>query len=122
MIVSAGGGEVHLFKIDPFVSAAVTQGAFAASPVNEDAAHGLSGGRKEMSAPGELRVFVAYQSQPGFMDEGCGLQRVARSFISHLGGGKPAQLLVNQRQQFIGGLGVPLLNSFDHPGDIAHAA
>ena len=121
MIVSAGGGEVHLFKIDPFVSAAVTQGAFAASPVNEDAAHRLSRCRKEVSAPSELWVVVANQPQPGFVDKGCGLQRVARRLIRHLGGCEPAQLLIDQRQQFIGGLGVAALDSLNYPGDIAHA-
>jgi len=100
----------------------VTQGAFAASPVNEDVAHGLCGRRKEMSAPGELWIVVAHQPQPGLMHEGCGLQRVAGGFIRHFGGRQPPQLFIDQRQQFIGGFGVAALNSLDYPGDIAHVA
>src|SRR6516164_5870864 len=49
-----------------------------------------------------------------------GLQRVTRRFISHFRGRELAQLLINQRQKFIGGLRVALLDRFDHPGDVAH--
>ena len=75
-----------------------------------------------MSAPGELWVVVAYQPQPGFMDQGCGLQRISRGFVRHFGGGKLTQLLIDQRQQFICGFGVAALDSLDHPGDVAHVA
>jgi len=50
------------------------------------------------------------------------LQRVAWGFVSHLESGQPAQFLIDQRQQFRGGIRVAALDSLDHPGDIAHAA
>src|SRR5439155_6890420 len=80
LIVSVGGCEIQLLDVHSDLSAAVTPRAFAASPVNEDTAHGLSGGREEMSASGELRVVVAHQPQPGFMHQSGVLQRVARGF------------------------------------------
>jgi hypothetical protein len=39
----------------------MTQGALAA--------HRLSGGRKKMSAPGELWILVSNQPEPGFMHQ-----------------------------------------------------
>src|SRR5258708_7358828 len=55
------------------------------------------------------------------MHQGCGLQRVSRSFIRHPRGSQLSQLLIDQRQQFLGGFEVAMLNSLDYPRDIAHA-
>src|SRR5262249_23011861 len=104
-------GEIDLLNIYPHLTAAVAQGAFAASAVNEDAAHRLSGGGKEMGAPGELWVVVAHQPQPGFMHQRRGLQGISRGLIRHPGSCELAQLLINQREQFISRPGVAALDS-----------
>jgi hypothetical protein len=65
--VSVWRSEVRLIEIDPLMSATMTHSEFAASPVNEDAPHRLSGGRKKMSASAKLWVVTAHQSQPGLV-------------------------------------------------------
>jgi len=45
---------------------------------------------------------------------------MARRFVRHFGGRELAQFPINQRQQFIGGLGVALLNSFENLGRVAN--
>src|SRR5258706_7370788 len=84
LVVDAGGGEIQLLNIQLHLPATVTHGAFATSPVDEDAAHRLSGSRKKMGTACELRVFIAHQTHPGFMHEGRGLQCVSRGFVRHL--------------------------------------
>ena len=72
--------------------------------VNEDAAHRLGGGGEEVIAT--LKLLIADQPQVGFMHEGGCVERLAWLFVGELGGGKLAQLVVNQRQQFRGGGGI----------------
>ena len=40
------------------------------------------------------------------MDQGGGVERLARLFAGHLRGGQPAQLVVHEREQFGGRLAV----------------
>jgi hypothetical protein len=49
-----------------------------------------------------------------------GLQGLPRRFAGHFVRGQPAQFLVNQREQFVRGLRVALLNGVKDAGDIAH--
>jgi len=120
LLVVARGGKFRRLKINALLPAPVTQRALATSVLNQDTAHRLCRGRKEMRAPGELRVVVANQPQPGLVHQRRRLECIACGFVRHLGGGKLAQLLVNQRQQFFGGLGVAVLNCLNHPGNVAH--
>jgi hypothetical protein len=98
----------------------MAQCAFAADFVNEDAAHGLSGGGEEMGAPVDFGIGIAGLAQPGFMDQRRRLQRITRGFVRHPGGRQLAQLLIDQRQQFIGGPGVALVDGVEDAGDVAH--
>lgn len=52
-------GDVDLVKLDLHLFATMTQGALAASSINQDAAHCLRGGREEMSASGEIWILIA---------------------------------------------------------------
>src|SRR5262245_65771523 len=57
LIVGVWRGEIDLLDIHPLLSAPVTEGAFAAGPVNADAAPGLSGGGYDMGAAGGTGVY-----------------------------------------------------------------
>jgi len=46
---------------------------------------------------------------------------VAGGLVGHLQRRELAQLLIDQRQQFIGGMGVALLDAIEDAGHIAHA-
>ena len=84
--------------------------ASAASLFDEDAAHGLCGGGEEVVAA--VKLLVAGEAQIRFVDQGGGIERLARLFVSQLGRGDPAQLVVEQRQELLRGLRVALLNGF----------
>ena len=89
--------------------------------VNQDAPHGLGGGPEEMGTSAPLLLVRTGQAQPGFVDERGGLQGLAGFLLRHPGGGELAQLLINEREQLIGGLGVTLLNAVEDACDVAHA-
>src|SRR6058998_516182 len=74
-----------------------------------------------MGAPMPLFVFHTDQSQPGFVNERGGLQRVARRFIGHLVRSQATQFIIDQRQQLIGGGGIALLRRFKDARDVTHA-
>lgn len=75
-----------------------------------------------MSAIGERKLgIVACQSEPGFVHKSRGLERVTGGLIGHPRGGEFAEFLVDQRQQFLRGLGVATLSSIQDLGDLAQA-
>ena len=65
---------------------------------------------------------TAAQSQPGFVDQGSRLERMADGFIRHLLRGQFAQFLIDQRQQLIRSVGVTLLHTVEDGGDFAHCS
>jgi len=120
LVVIGWRSQVQLFNIQALLAAAVTDGAFAAGAVNENAAHRLGRGGEKVS-PAIPLIFVADETQPGFVDEGGGLKRLARRFVRHFVGGETAQLFIDQRQQLLGGSGIALLSGLEDASDIAHA-
>ena len=100
----------------------MAQGAFAAGAVNENPPHGLGGGGEEMGAVGKLRIVIADQPQPRLMHERGGLQCLIGRFIRHARSRQLAQFAIDQRQQFIGGLGIALLDGLENAGDVAQSA
>ena len=54
------------------------------------------------------------------MNERGGLKRVAGGFVRHLVRGQAAEFLINQRQQFVGGPGIALLDGGENARDFAH--
>ena len=50
------------------------------------------------------------QAQVGLVDQGGGLERLPRFLVGQLLGGQLAQLVIDQRQQLRGGVGVALLD------------
>ena len=55
------------------------------------------------------------------MDQGGGLERLTRHFPGQLVRGQAAQLVVDERQQLAGGLGVALRNGVQRLGDGIHS-
>ena len=52
-----------------------------------------------------LGLVHIHQPDVGLMDQGRGLERLARLLLSHLLGGQLPQLVVDQRQKLLGGRG-----------------
>jgi hypothetical protein len=90
------------------------------SAVDENTAHGFGGRREEVRLPGEMIATGADQFEPGLMDQGRRLQRLAGDLLSHLRGRKLAKFLVNQWEQLLCGLSLALLDAIQDARDVAH--
>lgn len=94
---------------------------FSTGAVHEDAPHGLRRRDEKVRATLPLPLILLNDPQPGLVNE-CGrLESLTRRFPRHLGRGECAQFLVNQRQQFLSGFGIALLNAVEDAGEVAHA-
>ncbi len=60
------------------------------------------------------------QPQIGLVDQGRGVERLPRRLPGQLVRRQPAQLLVDEREQLLGGLWVALLDRREDPGDFGH--
>jgi hypothetical protein len=95
----------------------VSGGAFASCILDENASHRFRRCAEKVRAPVPFLVIIANESEPRFVDEGSGLERLIRSFVCHSCGRESAQFVVNQRQQFGGGVRITLLRTFQ---DVRH--
>jgi hypothetical protein len=86
------------------ITPALFGGAFPGA-IHQDEPHGFCRCSEEMLATIPT-LACSSNPQPGFMNQGGGLQSVTRSLSGHPGGGQMAQFIVDQRQQLLGGLGV----------------
>jgi hypothetical protein len=85
LVVVGWRGDLHFLNVHSLQVTAMAKGPFAAGAVNENTAHGFGGGSEKVSAILKLRLTcIAHQPQPGFVDQGGGLQGVARRFVGHL--------------------------------------
>jgi hypothetical protein len=98
-------------------AAAVAAGEFAAGVVDKEMAHGLGRGGEEMGAIFESRVFAADETHPHLMHQGGGLERVTRRAMGHFIRRQFAQFRIDERQQFIGGFRIAVL---DFPENARH--
>jgi hypothetical protein len=71
--------------------------------VDQDLPHGLGRGAKEMAAVIPLLLPGSGQLKPGLMDKRGGLERLAGICLGHFASCQPAQFVIHQRQQFVGG-------------------
>lgn len=85
-----------------------------------NAPHRFRGRRKELGASFPALLLFARQPQPSLMHERGGLQRLAGLLDGHLVRGEPPQLIINQREQFFGGVGITLLNTVEDARHVAH--
>ena len=88
--------------------------------LDENAPHGFRRRREELCATGPTWLVLSGQAQPGFMNQRGGLESVAGTFARHLVRGQPAQFVIDERQQLLGGLGLALLDGFEDARDVAH--
>src|SRR6185503_19816079 len=88
--------------------------------LDEDAPNRLGRRGEEMGSAIPLPVFVPNQPQPRLVNQRSGLKCLARRLPSHPRGGQLAQLLIDQRKQFFGGLGVAVLRSFEDSRQVTH--
>src|SRR6185312_8984566 len=58
------------------------------------------------------------EPHPRFMDQRRALQRMARGFLRHPRRGEFSQFLVDERQQFLGGLALAVANCRQNPRDV----
>jgi hypothetical protein len=103
------------------MSAAVDPAAPPAGAFDRDAPHG--GGRRgeEVAAPAPPPIrAVADQPQVGIVEQGRGLERLARSLAGELSRGRLAVLVMDQRQEPGRGPGLALLDRLQDAGHVAH--
>jgi hypothetical protein len=119
-LVIVRGRDFDCLYVNTLLATPMPDACAAPCPLNKDPTHRFSGGGEEMCACLPGRLPVPPQSQPGFMDQSCGLERLPGLLLGHFLGGDPAQLPVNQRQEFVRRLHSPSLDCFQDVGQLAH--
>ena len=95
--------------------------AFPAGAIDEDTAHGLGCRGEEVAATVPLLAPVRVdQPQVRLVDQGRGLERLAGLLLRQPLGGQLAELVVDQRQELLGGLGVAVLDGREDARDVVH--
>ena len=92
---------------------------FPARALDEDSPHGFGSRGEEMRSIGKDSIA---QAKPGLVHQRGRLKRMSRLFPRHLLRGQLAQFLIDQRQQFVGGIAVALLRAVENARDIAHCS
>ena len=115
-----GHGDAGLVQFVASLIGAVFEPLFAPGVVDEDLLHGGGGRLEEMPAIGEALAAVPGDLQLGLVDESRGLKSLSGFFIGHPYDGEFAQLLINERKQFIGGFGVAMFDGVEDLSDVAH--
>ena len=101
--------------------AAVLLALLPAGGVHQDPPHGQSRGGKEVAAVVPAGgVCGSDEPQIRFVHEGRRVQGVAGCLLGHPGGRQFPQLIVHQRQQLPGGMGVALCKVRQDAGDVIH--
>jgi hypothetical protein len=63
---------------------------------------------------------VRAEPKPHFMNQRCGLKGLAGRFAGHLLSVEPPQFVAHQRHQFLGRLGIALLDSLENVREVAN--
>ena len=87
--------------------------------LDQNATHRLGGGTKEMCAILKSRGLTAAQPQPGLVDEGGGLERMAGGFAGHLPRRQTAEFIVNDEEKFGGGFCITVFHPFQNMRELA---
>jgi hypothetical protein len=103
--------EIGIEQFLPLPAAPGLGGLLAAGVLDENAPHGLGRGGEEVTKTVPVpRGLDVHQPEVGFVNQGCGLERLARLVLCQLLRGQLAELVVDQRQELLGRLGISLLN------------
>src|SRR5262245_29650008 len=109
-------------QIDTMPSAAALDASLASGVVDEDTPHGLSSGSEEVAAAVPVLRFLSFhQAQIGFMNKSRGLERLPRLLLRQLLRRQLAELVVDERQELLGGTGVALLDGGQNARDLGHS-
>jgi len=73
-----------------------------------------------MGATSPFFIFIPNETEISLVHERGGLQGLSRRFVRHLVRRQSAQLLIDERQQFVGGRRIALFDSEQDAGDVAH--
>src|SRR5262249_28579007 len=119
-----GGVRVECVEVRllPLSSAPVFLTALVACGLNEDAPHGLRGGREEVPAVLERPGPVAGQSEGRLVHQGGGVERLPRFLSRHMPGGEAVQLVVDEGPEPLCRPRLALLNGCEDLSYIVHAA
>lgn len=86
--------------------------------IDQNAAHGLGRGGKEVSAAIEL--LVPDEAQVRLMDERCRVQAVTGGLRGHARSGERPQLVVDERKQVGSGLTIAFRGSIEETRHVGH--
>jgi len=81
-------------------------GFFPGGAIDEYASHGQGGGGEKMGVVVELGVGLAHETETGLVDEGGGLKGESGGLFGNAGGGEPAEFVVDQGEELLGGRGI----------------
>ena len=114
-------GVFDVGQIELVSAATVFLGLLAAGVFDENPPHRFGGGGEEMpAAVPAAGLFGIDQPEPGFMNQGSGLQCLAGLLLSQFVRRQLPQLLVHQRQELAGGVRVALVDIFQNARDFIH--
>src|SRR5262249_38523805 len=91
-----------------------------AGAVDEDAPHGLGRGGEEVAAALPARVVRPHEPEIGLVDQGGGLERLARLLLRQPPDGEPPQLVLDQGQELLSRLLVATLDGREDAGHVVH--
>ncbi len=106
-LVRRDSGHVDAVQLGALEISAVTHRQLPPRAIDQNAPHRLGGGAEEMRPV--FKRLVA-QTQPRFVNQRGGLERVARILAGHLGAGDLAQLGVDLSEQGTGGVRLAALD------------
>src|SRR6266542_6120215 len=84
LVIRAWSSQLKSINFHALEAPPVTLSLFASSTIYQDVAHRLGRSRKKMRAISERRILGSHQPQPGFMDQGSRLKRLAGHLLCHL--------------------------------------
>src|SRR5437899_7296551 len=114
-------GDLNLIQRDLLGILAVPHTEPPPGSVYEDMSHGFCSGAEEMPAVLPSLMLIADQPQIRLMHQSGGLQSLSGRQEGPFVGGESAQFLIDQREQFVSGFAVAVLDPLEDLGDIAHA-
>jgi hypothetical protein len=113
--------RLDLRQVGPVQFATGLRTGLVAGMLDEDPPHGLGGRSEEVTTAIPALAFRhLHQSQVRLVDQGRGLQGLARLLLGHAITCQLAQLVVDQRQQLRGGVRIALLDRRQDARDVSH--
>ena len=102
LVVGCRIGQFQVLDVQPRLTAAMLEPGFVARPLDQNAAHGLSGCAEKVGAILPGAISVVDQPQPGLMHQRRGLKRVAGHLMGHSRARQPPQFGIYQWKKLFG--------------------